>query len=58
MASAGPEGAQLVNQFGNRGIGGYGARMGLGPAVFLLLLSNVAVFILQFLLAGFSGYKI
>ncbi|MEZ4389211.1 MAG: rhomboid family intramembrane serine protease [Candidatus Krumholzibacteriia bacterium] len=44
-----------MNQYGNRGIGSYGARMGLGPAVFLLLLANVAVFLFQFLVAGFSG---
>lgn len=44
-----------MNQFGNRGLGGYGARFGLPPAVFLLLVTNVAVFLIQFLLAGFSG---
>lgn len=44
-----------MNQFGNRGIGSYGARMGLGPAVFMLLLINVGVFLLQFLVLGFTN---
>jgi len=44
-----------VNHFGKRGIGSYGERLGLSPAVFMLLLINVGVFLLQFLMAGFTG---
>jgi membrane associated rhomboid family serine protease len=38
------------NRFGNQG-----APLGMGPAVFLLLVANVAVFMLQLVIAGTSG---
>jgi membrane associated rhomboid family serine protease len=38
-----------------RSIGQYGMQMGLGPAVFTLLLINVGVFVLQFALRSFLG---
>jgi len=44
-----------VNQFGNQGMGNPGGRLGLGPAVFVLLVINVGIFLLEFLIAGFSG---
>jgi len=44
-----------VNGSGPRGLGNYGAPLGMGPAVFLLLAANVAVFFLQFVLAAFAG---
>ena len=40
---------------GWRRLGSYGAQMGMGPAVFLLLAANVALFLLEFLMVGFSG---
>lgn len=44
-----------MNQFGSRGPGQYGQQFGLGPAVFVLLLANVGVFLLEFLIRGFTG---
>ena len=38
-----------------RGIGDYGARFGIGPAVFTLLAINGGVFVLQFLLQATGG---
>ncbi len=42
---------------GNRrpGLGDYGARFGIGPAVFTLLVINVGIFLLQYLLRAFTG---
>jgi membrane associated rhomboid family serine protease len=38
-----------------RRLGGYGAQMGLPPAVFLLLMANLAVYVLQLLTRGLAG---
>ena len=38
-----------------RGIGDYGARFGIGPAVFTLLIINGGVFVLQYLLQAAGG---
>jgi membrane associated rhomboid family serine protease len=44
-----------LNPLGSRGLGGYGQQFGLGPAVFVLLVINLAVFLLQFVIVGFTG---
>jgi len=44
-----------VNGFGGRRLSNFGAQMGLGPAVSLLLVANVAVFLAEFLISGMTG---